>query len=81
MVFNKAIKVDADTADSTNIPSSSVFEANDLWIGQGMKKEYWKATINLSFHWKSLWQQSTLYFLFVVTDNVIGRFNQSYSWL
>ncbi len=81
MVFNKAIKVDADTADWTDIPSSSVFEANHLWIGQGMKKEYWKGPSDLSFTWRAVWQQNTLYFLFVVTDDVISRFDQPYSWL
>jgi len=81
MVHNKNIIVDADTVDWAGVPSNSVCEASHLWIGQGMYKEYWKGPSDLSFTWRAAWHQNTLYFLFMVTDDVISQFNQSYTWL
>ena len=80
-VVNKAITVDADTTDWSGISANRVFEASHLWVGQGMEKENWKGPADLSFSWKAARQNNRLYFLFVVTDDVICKFNQPNTWL
>jgi len=81
LVNNNTIIVDADTADWAGVPSYRVNNARHLWIGQGMCKEYWKGPDDLSFTWRASWHGNTLYFLYVVTDDVLSRFNQPNSWL
>ena len=80
-VVNKAITVDADTTDWSNVLINRVFEASHLWVGQGMYKENWKDPADLSFTRKAARQDNKLYFLFVVTDDVISKFDQPNTWL
>ena len=80
-VAERSISVDADTADWAGVPTNRVNSAGHLWVGQGMVKEYWKGPDDLSFTWRSCRHENTLYFLYVVTDNILSKFNQPNSWL
>lgn len=80
-VINKTIVVDADTTDWNSVRSNRIFESGHLWVGQGMYKENWKGPADLSFTWKAVRQHDKIYFLFVVTDDVISKFDQPNTWL
>lgn len=77
----RIIKVDADTSDWTGIKPEVVNQASHLWIGQGMQKEYWKGSDDHSFNWRAAWKWDRIYFLFVVTDDMISPFNHPETWL
>jgi len=80
-VAEKLVIADADTSDWAGIPVNRINSAGHLWIGQGMIKDNWKGPSDLSFTWRSAWHGNTLFFLYVVTDDVLSKFNQPNSWL
>ena len=70
-IVKSEISVDAKTDDWKNIKSISVGDTSKLWVGQGMVVENWKGKEDLSFTWKSAYNNNKIYFLFDVNDDIL----------
>jgi hypothetical protein len=75
------IKVDGEVSDWEAIPAVTVARQEQLWLGEGLPEGQWKGPEDLSFSWKSTWNDGKLYFLFEVKDDTLSNFDQEYAWL
>jgi len=70
-IIKSDIIVDAKIDDWKNIKAVFVGDTSKLWVGQGMVVENWKGKDDLSFTWKSAYNNNKIYFLFDVNDDVL----------
>ena len=68
-ILRREILVDGDVSDWDGIVAHVVTGEKNLWIGQGMTRKKWQGDQDLSFRWRSAWNENRLYFLFEVTDD------------
>lgn len=81
LISKHTIVVDGETADWEGIPAVTVEDKEHLWFGEGLPEGAWKGKNDLSFSWRTTWNNDRLFFLFEVQDDTLSNFDQDYAWL
>ncbi len=80
-ISQRQIKVDGKSSDWSLIPSTHVENKGHLWIGEGVPPGKWEGNKDLSYSWKTAWNENKIYFLFEVKDDTLSNFDQMYAWM
>lgn len=80
-IANHEIVVDGEINDWNAIPAVTVEGKDHLWIGEGLPEGQWAGKKDLSYSWKTAWNDRKIFFLFKVKDDTLSSFNQQYAWL
>lgn len=80
-IENHEITVDGETADWKDVPGTTVQTEDHLWCGEGLPQGAWTGKDDLSYTWKTAWNDGKLFFLFEVIDDTLSNFDQEYAWL